>query len=145
MLDRLDEPFKDTPARLKVDRVSCLTACLIGHRVKRKMYYDLFASALDSNKDVFAVSAAGLRKYAREAGITFSKAILFLVLAELIRSDERWTIEYHAATRACLFDFCDDRHDIVKGLRKSRFDHQRCRKKITDHRLLKAIDALMAL
>ncbi|HXH37402.1 MAG TPA: CHAT domain-containing protein [Thermoanaerobaculia bacterium] len=145
MLERIDQPFKDAPTRLNVDRVSCITACMIGGREKRKMYYDLFASSIDSNKYVFAVSATGVREYAAEAAMEFSKAILFLVLAELVRSDERWHIDYHPETRACLFDFCDDRHDIVKGLRKSRFDHKPCRKKITDDRLLTAIDALLAL
>jgi hypothetical protein len=66
-------------------------------------------------------------------------------VGELVRSDDRWTINYHPKTRACLFDFCYDRHDLVEGLRKSRFDHKVCRRKITDDRLLKAIDALLAL
>ena len=53
-------------------------------------------------------------------------------------------IECHGETMGCLFDYCEDRHDIVVGLKRMRFDHEPCRKLIRDPTQLAAIDALVA-
>jgi hypothetical protein len=57
----------------------------------------------------------------------------------------KWELAYHRKTLGCLFDRCDLRADLVKGLSHMKFDHKQCRNKMKNGNLLKAIDALLAL
>ncbi|MEW6731257.1 MAG: CHAT domain-containing protein [Acidobacteriota bacterium] len=106
---------------------------------------DLFAVALQNADNVSVISTFELRKYAREAKVPFAKATLFLSLMMIIAADQRWSIRQHDQTVGCLFDYCNNRDDLVVGLRHMKFDHKKCRDKIDDQQQLTAIDALLAL
>jgi hypothetical protein len=101
--------------------------------------------ASPGNKNPYdLVSASGLRAYAEEADISFAAALLRLCLSSIISGD-KWKIAYHDETRGCLFDFDNDRDDIVEMLKKDVFDDPPCRKKIKDQLQLEAIDKLMKI
>jgi len=94
---------------------------------------------------VSVVSTFDLRRYAKKAKVSFEKAVFGLCLAMIVSSDPRWRIKYHDETVGCIFDFCEDRDDIVASLKKSKFDHEVCRNKIRDKAQLAAIDSIFAL
>jgi hypothetical protein len=144
-LPRLEPYLSETPERLGVDFVCCLTRCMVAGEDEGSEFWNYFAAPLNSNSRVIVFSLFDLRDYAREAGVSFAKATLCLCLSMLVAMDPRWNIEHHKKTAGCLFDFCGNREDIVVGLRKMRFDHASCRAKIKDPKQLAAIDALLAL
>lgn len=77
--------------------------------------------------------------------MSFAKSMLRLCLSMLVATDLRYRICFHDQTVGCLFDYCENRSDIVVGLRKMRFDHDICRNAIKDEDQLNAIDKLIAL
>jgi hypothetical protein len=137
-LERFMFPLLD---ELNVNFICGLTQNLIAGEA----YYNLFASSLGKNNQVFVESTFDLRRYAQQAEIPFAKAVFRLCLGMLVACDRRWGLEYHRKTAGCLFDFCGHRDDIVLGLKKTKFDHERCRTKIKDTAQLEAIDRIFAL
>jgi hypothetical protein len=141
-MPELEGYLDKAPESLKVKVICCLTSGLIADGEK---YDDLFSLPLATNPNVFAISTYGLRDYAKEAKTSFAKATLFLCISELLMLDPRWSLQCHPETVGCPLDFCDERDDIVEGLKKMEFSHQECRQKIKDEDMLKAIDAFLAL
>jgi CHAT domain len=131
----------DFPISLKSDYVCCLTAC----QIDDGEYSDLLLATIGKRNDVSVVSTFGLRGYAKQAHVSYEKAVLYLCLGGLLAMDDRWDLEYHEETENCPLDFCDNLADLVGGLRHMRFDHAACRSQIVDKKQLKAIDALLAL
>lgn len=139
VLDRVEHYLKELTGDLQADRVCCLTECLVDDGKDD----DLFASGVEGNRNVSVISSFDLRRYSREAGVPFEKSVLFLCLAMLVVNEPN--LEFHDETAGCLLDFCNDRDDIVLGLKRMKFDHKPCRDQITNVKLLKAIDTLLAL
>jgi hypothetical protein len=144
-LPRLTSVLDATPKSLDVDFACCLTGNMVATKEDDVTWSNLFAATLPDNDRVVVVSTFRMREYAREAGRPFAKSVLIVCLSMLVEADPRWAIKRHEKTYGCLFDFCGNRDDIVVGLRKMRFDHEVCRKKIKDKGQLKAIDALASL
>lgn len=144
-LPRLEEYLGNAPRDLGVDLVCCLTRHPIAGEEDGELFWNFFASPLNNNSRVSAVSTFELRDFAREAGASFAKATLRLCLGMLLVTEGRWPVRFHEETMSCLFDYCERRADIVKGLRHMRFDHSICRQQIEDPLQLEAIDALHAL
>lgn len=134
-----------TPDQLGADCVCFLTCHPIAGVDEDGAYGNHFAAPSERNPAVSFVSTADLRDFARAAGTTFAKTALMVCLSIVVAMDARWSLEYHDETEGCLFDYCQNRSDMIVGLRKMRFDHAACRAKITDERLLAAIDAIIAL
>ncbi len=139
---RLEGYLQDVPKDLGVDKVCCLSRSLIAFDEDT---YNYFTNTLPGNENVFFVTSFGIRDYARQAGVTFAKAMLYLCLAQLVQTDERWNLDCHDETVGCLFDYCENWDDLVVSLKHMRFDHAECRDKIKDEHQLSAIDALLAL
>ena len=139
---RLEGYLKDAPQDLQVDKVCCLTRSLIALDEED---YNFFTNTLPGNENIFFVTSFGIRDYARQANVTFAKAMLYLCLAQLVQTDERWGIDCHDETVGCLFDYCENWDDLVVSLKHMRLDHAECRDKIKDEHQLSAIDALLAL
>jgi hypothetical protein len=137
----LADLFQTKRLELGDDYLCCLTKNMIAG----DGYSNFFASAEETKGLVSFISTFGLRSYAEQAGTSFAKACLSLCLSMLLMGDPRWTISPHVDTYGCFFDFCRNRSDIVIGLRKMKFDHKRCRKKIKDEQQLSAIDALLRI
>jgi hypothetical protein len=127
------------PTSLKSDYVFCLTSCQIDDGVDS----DLLLATIGN--DVSVVSTFGLRGYAKQAGTSFEKAVLYLCLGGLIVMDDRWDLDYHEENENCLLDFCENLGDLIGGLKHMAFDHAKCRGPIKDKKQLAAIDALLAL
>lgn len=137
----LEEFATTTPGQLGADRVCFLTRNLLASYD----YWNHFGAALENHYGVFFVSTADLREFAQEAGTTFAKTVLLVCLSMLMRTDERWDLDFHEETVGCLLDYCANRHDMVASLKRMRFDHAPCRSKIKDEKMLAAIDAIVAL
>lgn len=75
--------------------------------------WNLFSTSKDG---VVIASAYNLREYAREAKRSFEGCLAAVVAAAVVQETYD-KVESHSKTRGCIFDFCDDRNDIVKGLR----------------------------
>jgi len=140
-LPRIESYLRNAPQDLGVDFVCCLTQNLIADGLWR----NLFAAPLNTNQNVAAVSTFHLREYASKAKTTYAKATLCICMAMIVASDKRWGLGFHDETVGCMFDFCENRDDIVIGLSRMRFDHEVCRSKIKDQAQLDAIDALAKL
>jgi hypothetical protein len=153
----LEEYLRTTPKDLNVDKVCCLTRCRVaGVFDNGKPFADYRYSALNSTEDVVIISTHKLREYAREAAVSYAKATLYICLSSIVASDVRYDkfiptasdTEHpyiHQETAGCLFDECDNRDDLVVGLKRMKFDHEKCRFKIKDPDHVAAIDALLAL
>lgn len=138
-LPRIEDYLAEFSKSLDSNYVCTLTGC----QIDDGEYSDLLASTV--NDKVSLISTFGLRGYAKEAGVSFEKAVLFECLGSLLTMDERWNLDYHEQTKGCVLDFCNELGDLVEGLRHMKFDHKRCRQKIQDKRQLSAIDSLLAL
>jgi len=132
-------------SELQQDYLCCLTENLIAGLVDGREYWNHFSSSEGMGGYVSCISTYNLRKYAQEAGASFSKACLSLCLSMLLMGDPRWNLYPHKETYGCPLDYLKYRPDIVVGLRKMKFDHIECRRQINDSEQLKAIDALLAL
>ena len=140
-LPRIERYLAGFPQSLDSDYVCALTACQIDDGEDSDL---LTCTAGDEGK-VTLISTFGLRGYAKEAGVSFEKAVLFECIGSLLAMDERWDLDYHKDTENCVLDFCNDLGDLVGGLKHMKFDHVFCRSKIKDDAQLSAIDALFAL
>lgn len=137
--------FFDELARLEVDLVCCLTCHPIAGADETGTFANHFSASLPGDERVSFVSTHDLSRYALKASVSVAFATLWLCLSEILVKDERWRLDYHDDTVGCLMDYCNFRPDLKKGLRRGRFDHAACRKKISDVEQLQAIDALLAL
>lgn len=147
-LPNVEDYLFHAPKSLKVDKVLCLTQSWIAgiNADNNDEPFDTTRySALNSSENVVAISVAKLMKYATKAGVTYSKAILYLCLSSVVASDERLPEMIHDETVGCLFDDAPKPGDLVIGLRHMKLDHAKCRNKITNEEQLKAIDALLEL
>jgi hypothetical protein len=142
---RVEHLLTHATETLGVKDVVSLTRCMVAGVEDGVPFYNHFAATLDSNEHVSVVSTFHLRRYAREAGVPFAKAVFMLSLSMILAMDEALNLDFHAETAGCFFDYCEDRDDIVVGLRKRTWDHASCRAHVTDPKQLAAIDALVAL
>jgi hypothetical protein len=142
---RLQDVLRPLPKQLQVDFVCGLTQHLIASGSKGREYWNYFTSSVTDSNSVFVISTFDLRRYAHQAKKPFAKAVFSLCLSMLVASDSRWEIDFHRKTAGCLFDFCENRDDIMFNLRKTKFDHKSCRSKIEDPVQLAAIDNFYAL
>jgi hypothetical protein len=142
----IEDYIMTIPEDLNVDKVCGLTRCRIaGTDPKTGPFQDYRASALNNSEDVMAISVYKLKDYAKQSSISYAKAILYVCLGMVVATDKRLPKMIHAETAGCLFDDCQNRDDIVVGLKKMKFEHDKCCSKIKDQEQLVAIDALLAL
>lgn len=142
---RLKDVLQPLPQQLHVNFVCGLTQHLIAGGSKGREYWNYFTSSVTDSDSIFVVSTFDLRRYAQKAKKSFAKAVFRLCLSMLVASDPRLDIDFHKETTGCLFDFCENRDDILVGLKKMKFDHEFCRSKIKDSLQLAAIDSFFAL
>jgi hypothetical protein len=143
-IPRLEKYLASVTEVLSVDFACCITRHPVAGKHGKHVFYEHFAADLTDGK-VFVISTAGLREYAAAAKSSFEKAVFRSCLSMIVAGDARWNIKLHPETEGCLFDYCDDRRDIVVGLRNTVFSHKKCRDLIEDKRQLEAIDALMTI
>jgi len=142
-LSSLAGEVQDLPKKLEVDLVCLLTENLISFEEQGSLHFNFFCA--DINEKCFAISTYNLSEYAEKANTNLPKAILFLTLGMLVAMESKWAIHYHDVIAGCLFDRCTDHTSIVEGLRKMKFEHEECRRKVQNPFQLQAIDKLLAL
>ena len=147
-LPYVEDYLLEAPKNLNVDKVCCLTRCWIAgiNDDENNKPFDTYRySALNKSEKVLAISVNKLSDYAKQAGTSYAKAILYNCVSSIVASDEELPELIHDETVGCLFDNCPNQGDLVVGLEKMKFDHQQCRQKIKNERQLEAIDALLEL
>jgi hypothetical protein len=143
---RLEKYLFEIAETLNTKHLCSFTAQMIAGSDQGREYWNHFGASI-SGKHCFVsiLSTYALSNDAQSIGISFAKAVFYLAIGAIVVSDERWGLEYHKKTAGCLFDYCNNWSDRLIGLKKTTFDHKKCRDKIGDEAQLAAIDALLAL
>lgn len=132
---RIESQARQAVAQLKAHLLVAFTRWL----VTDDEWFNLFAAGSDKHS---VISVKDLRQYATRAGRTFEYAIAYALAAQLLVTYEA-QMDYHDDTNACLLDFCENRADIVKGLKAGKLQDC-CRPKVKNKRLLKAVENILA-
>lgn len=141
----IEDYLLTVPEDLNVNKVCGLTRCRIaGVLEDGEIFINYRASALDKSEAVSLISLYQLRDYAKQSAVSYAKATLYVCLSMIVATDFNGDI-IHPETVGCLFDDCDNRDDIVVGLKNMKFDHEKCRSRIINQEQLTAIDTLLAL
>lgn len=83
-------------------------------------WHNLFST---QHGNIVVASTFGLREYAAQAGRSFESAVMGVALPALLAAMVP-NIEYQMATTGSIFDFCENRADIVKSIRSPHIDPQ---------------------
>lgn len=104
---------------LNVDLVACLSKYPLAFKEDDHIVYNYFSGAGEVDERFKFVSTHQLYEFSKQAGCSFEKAIVYIIVSQLIVYFTDWG--YHPITQACVMDFCKNRADMVKGLGKMRF------------------------
>jgi hypothetical protein len=85
-----------------------------------KVEWDLFSTSSDG---IAIASAYELREYARKAKREFEACLASMLVAALF-VEYFPKVEFHKDTRRCIFDRCDDRSEIVRGLKEMKISKE---------------------
>jgi hypothetical protein len=121
LADDIFKVAKPVKATLDIDVLTCVVAPMIMAYLKKSegdsengIGWNFFSV---SRKELIIVSAYDLRAYAKKARRPFEAAMSVLVFAAVLAAVFP-DVGFHDETRACIMDYCDNRDDIVKMLRK---------------------------
>jgi TIR domain-containing protein len=140
-VDKVPEEFYAKGKYLAVDLIASFTKEPVAFTENGKRVEEYFTATAGPGNRFLFLSVAELRDYTRQAGRTFAEGITLLLTGELI--DFFTEHGYHDETRGCVMDYCDERSDIVEGLKARRLCKQ-CEKRLTTPGLKPAIKALLA-
>ncbi|MBD9404390.1 hypothetical protein IB236_03550 [Acidovorax sp. ACV02] len=101
----------------KLDVLVALTPAMIAFEEKGAPRWNYFAAG---NGDVSVVSTCDVREFSTKAGRPYEAAIGMLIAAQVLAS--RNNMEYHEETRGCIFDFNDERTELVESIRGMHID-----------------------
>jgi hypothetical protein len=122
----------------KLDVLIGLTPAMIAFADADGPKWNYYAAG---QEHVSVVSTCDLREFSAKAGRPYEAAIGMLVAAQVLalRND----MDYHAETRGCIFDFNDNRVDLVESIRAMRIDPD-CLTHFKDEGEAKAAQQLVA-
>jgi hypothetical protein len=101
----------------KLDVLVGLTPAMIAFEEDGAPRWNYFTAG-DGN--VSLVSTCDLREFSTKAGRPYEAAIGMLIAAQVLAS--RSDLEYHNETRGCIFDFNEDRAELVDSIRGMQID-----------------------
>ncbi|UCF08359.1 MAG: toll/interleukin-1 receptor domain-containing protein [Thermoplasmata archaeon] len=104
---------------LNVDLVTCLTKYPLAFEEEEEILYDYFSGPSSVDDRFMFISTYSLYDYTKKANCTFEKGIAYLIVAQLIGYFT--DLGFHDETRGCVMDFCENRPDIIKGLKEIKF------------------------
>jgi len=81
-----------------------------------KVGWNYFSTSRDS---IAIVSAYELRRYAEKSQRPFEACLAMLIVPQILQETIP-TLSFHEKPKGCVFDECEDRNDIVKGLKTMR-------------------------
>ncbi len=122
------------------DLVVCLTSLPIAFLEDGSLYSNYFSAAHDELDRFIFISTASLEELAHQAGRTFEKSLMYLIVSEIV--DYFTNIEYHEETRGCVMDECGLRNDLVKGLEMMSFCSE-CSNQITPKGVEQAVTSIL--
>jgi hypothetical protein len=107
--------------------------------VPRKSWYNLFAT---HSNNVVLISTYGVREYAAQAQRSFEAAVFGIALSALL-SAMIPEIEYQDESTGSIFDFAENRADVVKSIRAPHIDPEN-RARIPEN-LLEPVEKMLAV
>jgi hypothetical protein len=125
---------------LSVDLVACMTRYPLAFRENDKVLYNYFSGPGEKDERFMFISTHLLYEFTKQAGRTFEKGIVYLIISQLVVYFTDWG--YHQETRGCVMDFCGNRSDAVVGLKAMRFCDW-CKPRIRNPDLKDALDAML--
>lgn len=115
-------PFLEQSQKaFKLDSIAALVTPMLAFIDDDKTFQNNLFSV--SYGAVVMVSAFELRAYAKRAKRPF-EACVAAVMATQVWAGLFDDVDYHEDTRGCLYDLCNERGDIVKGLAKMRISDE---------------------
>lgn len=122
----------------KLDVLVALTPAMIAFEENGAPRWNYFAAG---DGDVSVVSTCDLREFSTKAGRPYEAAIGMLIAAQVLAS--RNDMVYHDETRGCIFDFNEERTELVDSIRGMRIDAD-CMKHFKDKDEAKNAKSLVA-
>jgi hypothetical protein len=102
-----------------------------------------YLSVPSSVDDTFLfISTNVLYEAAKAAGRTFEKGVVYNILSQLLVYFAA-NLGFHEEARGCILDFCNDRSDMVRGLKAMRLC-PRCSSRLKNADLRAAVEAILA-
>jgi hypothetical protein len=134
---RLPRSFYRESIHLNVDHVICLTKYFLAFEDDDHIQYNYIGGPSPYDERFEFLSVGGLNNHARNAGVKFETALVFLITSQLVSYFT--DVGYHDAFRACPMDFTESHEQLVPGLKKASFC-RRCLKGLSKNNpLYKAV------
>lgn len=125
---------------LNVDLVACLTRYPLAFREDEHIVYNYFSGPSEKDERFMFISTHQLYDFTKQADCSFEKGIVYIIVSQLVGYFTDWG--YHPITQACVMDFCQNRADMVKGLKTMRFCSL-CDSMIQNPELKEALEAIL--
>lgn len=122
----------------KLDVLIALTPAMIAFEEDGAPRWNYFAAG---DGDVSVVSTCDLREFSTKAGRPYEAAVGMLIAAQVLAS--RSDMQYHDETRGCIFDFNENRTDLIDSIRGMHIDAE-CIKHFKDKDEAKNAKSLVA-
>lgn len=140
-LDVVPQSFYDEKQYLNVDLVACLTKYPLAFTSGDHLYWNHFSSPSPLDKRFMFISTHLLYDFTREAACTFEKGIMYIIVSQLLVYFT--DLGYHKETKGCVMDYCENRRDMIQGLREKRLCPH-CLIAVKDENLHKAVEAILS-
>ena len=112
-VDDFDVLLEQTRERVAVDMIAGLFAPMLAFRDEDDhLIWNYFSGPIGKN---IAISAYGVRDYATQAGRPFEAAIALMTLSQVW--GRLYGVGYHGESLGCVYDFCENRDDLVRVIR----------------------------
>lgn len=140
-MNLLPQTFYEHKQYLNVDLVACLTKYSLSFEKGGYTHYNYFSMPSMIDDRYMFLSTHLLYGFAKQANCTFEKGIVYIMMSQLLVYFTDWG--YHHETKECLMDFCENRSDMVKGLKKMRLCPE-CLANIKNTKFKEAVLAIIA-
>ncbi|MBE7555251.1 MAG: toll/interleukin-1 receptor domain-containing protein [Anaerolineales bacterium] len=137
---QVPDNFYEEHQYLSVDLIACLTKYPLAFRENGKLLSNYFSGPGEKDDRFMFISTHLLYELIRLAGCTFEKGIIYIIISQLVVYFTDWG--YHDATLGCVMDFCENRWDMVEGLKSMRFCDG-CKVMIQNPDLEKALNRML--
>jgi len=114
IFEEFEEKADKVRRGLGIDHLIGIVPALVASGDGPEVMWDLYSAGRSGN---VLVSTVDVYAYAVEAGRPFEVAVATIALSTRL-STLNPRAEFHQETRGCLFDFDDNRADLVQGLRR---------------------------
>ncbi|MDB5228604.1 MAG: hypothetical protein JWN78_2797 [Bacteroidota bacterium] len=138
---KVPESYISQHQHLAVDLIACITKYALAFEEKDGIVSNYFSGPSGNDERFLFLSADHLYEYVKVAGDLFEEGLVYILIGQLIAYFTE--IGYHDQTRGCVMDFCENRKDIIKGL-KNRNLCKECDNQIPEGALKDSILSLLS-